>query len=146
MPARTKSLPLPAPAQETGPLDLEALQRAVATNKTFALCIIFGLPALGLLAALVCEIPLFAALVASGFLFGTGLVCHKAVSTFTGMLLRVLVTARLVIVLVVAGLLFFGSGCVWAGLVSALLLWLTADRLLGRRALYDLYKLTRGSR
>jgi hypothetical protein len=144
MPTTTKPLLLTDP--ESGSLDLEALQRAVATSKTFALCIIFGLPALGLLAALVCEIPLFAALVASGFLFGTGLVGHKALATFTGVVLRLLVGARLVIVLVVAGLLFCASGCVWTGVVSALLLWLTTDRLLGRRALYDLYKLTRGSR
>jgi hypothetical protein len=57
--------------------------------------------------------------------------------------LRLLVTARLVIILVVGALLLCASGSAWVGVVSAVLLWLTADRLLARRALYDLWKLVR---
>jgi hypothetical protein len=54
-----------------------------------------------------------------------------------------LVAARLVIVLVLGALLLCTSGSAWVPVASTLLLWLTADRLLGRRALYDLWKLTR---
>jgi hypothetical protein len=53
------------------------------------------------------------------------------------------VTGRLVLVLVVGALLFCTWGSAWVGVVSAVLLWLTADRLLGRRALCDLPKLVR---
>jgi hypothetical protein len=53
------------------------------------------------------------------------------------------VAARLVLVGVVGCLLFLASGSTWSGVVSAVLLWLAADRLLGRRALHDLWKLTR---
>ena len=75
---------------------------------------------------------------------GSGaLVCRQALVTFTGKALRLLVTARLVLILVVGALLFCTSGSAWVGVVSAVLLWLTADRLLGRRALYDLWKLVR---
>jgi len=100
-------------------------------------------PALGLLLSLAATLPLFAALMSACFLLATSLVCRKALVTFTSRTLRLLVTARLVIVLVLGALLFCTSGSAWVAVVSALLLWLTADRLLGRRALYDLWKLTR---
>jgi hypothetical protein len=66
--------------------------------------------------------------------------------TFTGKTLRLLVTARLVVVLVVGALLFCAWGSAWVAIVSATLLWLVADRLLGRRALADLHKTVRGRR
>jgi hypothetical protein len=53
------------------------------------------------------------------------------------------VTARLVIVMVLASLLFCTTGAVWTTLPSTLLVWLIADRLMGRRTLYDLHKLVR---
>lgn len=132
-----------APAPTSPQLDLQALERTVATSKLFAWCIIAGLPALGIVATLCLKLPLFASLMAGCFLLATALVCHKAVATFTGKTLRLLVTARLVIVLVLASLLFLTTGTVWTALVSTVLLWLVADRLMGRRALYDLWKLTR---
>lgn len=124
-------------------LDLLALEKAISTSKVFAWLIIAGLPTLGIAATLLLHLPLFACLMAGCFLLATALVCHKAISTFTGKTLRLLVTARLVIVLVLASLLFMTTGTIWTGLVSSVLLWLVADRLMGRRALYDLWKLVR---
>ena len=124
-------------------LDLDDFERRVRRSPAVACGLIFGLPAFGVVVALAAKLPLFAALMAGCFLFATALVCRKALATFTGRTLRLLVTARLVIVLVLGALLFCTSGNAWVAVVSALLLWLTADRLLGRRALYDLWKLTR---
>ncbi len=132
--------PSAAPSQ---PLNLDDLERRVQRSPVVACGLIFGLPVLGVLAALAAALPLFAALMAGSFLFAIALVCRKALNTFTGRTLRLLVTARLVIVLVLGALLLCASGSAWVGVVSALLLWLTADRLLGRRALYDLWKLSR---
>lgn len=80
---------------------------------------------------------------AYGFLLAVGLVGRRAVTTFVGHTLRLLVAARLVLILTLGALLSGISGSAWAGVVSAALLWLVADRLLGRRALYDLWKFTR---
>jgi hypothetical protein len=123
--------------------DLENLERTLARSTTFALCVIVGLPSVGVLFSLVIGLPFFAALMAGTFLFATGLTCRKALAMFTGRTLRLLVTARLVLLLVLAALLCCTTGSVWTAVVSAVLLWLIADRLLGRRALYDLWKLTR---
>jgi hypothetical protein len=101
---------------------------------------------LGVVATLYLHLPLLACAMAGCFLLATGLVCHKAISTFTGKTLRLLVTARLVVVLVLAALLFMTTGTIWTALVSTILLWLVADRLMGRRALYDLWKFTRQGR
>src|SRR5947209_7634288 len=134
--------PSPTPASRA-PLSLDTLERRLARSSAFAWALIIGLPGLGVLASLSTGLPPFATLMAGCFLLATALVCRKALATFTGQALRLLVTARLVIVLVVGALLFCTSGSAWVGVVSAVLLWLTADRLLGRRALYDLWKLTR---
>ena len=135
--------PSQAPAAPAGPLDLDHLERRALKSKAVAWGLIAALPALGIAASLTAGIPLFADLMAGSFLLATALVCRKALVAFTGKALRLLVTARLVIILVVGALLFCTSGSAWVGVVSAVLLWLTADRLLGRRALYDLWKLTR---
>jgi hypothetical protein len=108
-----------------------------------AWCVIAGLPALGIAGALLCRLPLFAALMGGCFLFAAALTAQKALAAFAGKTLRLLVTARLVVVLVLGALLFCVSGNAWAGLVSAVLLWLAADRLLGRHALLDLWRLYR---
>jgi hypothetical protein len=129
-----------APAQPPAAADLG---RSVARSKAFAWCVLGGLPALGLLASVAAGLPLFAAFMACCFLLATALAGYRALATFTAQTLRLLVTARLVIVLVVAALLFGVSGHAWVGVISAVLLWLTADRLLGRRALYDLWKAVR---
>lgn len=139
----TTATTAPASNPTSGHFDLQALEKAISTSKLFAWLIIAGLPALGIIATLCLHLPLFACLMAGCFLLATGLVCHKAVATFTGKTLRLLVTARLVIVLVLASLLFMTTGTIWTALVSSVLLWLVADRLLGRRALYDLFKLVR---
>ena len=135
--------PSPTLASQAGSLDLDDLERRALQSKAVAWGLIAGLPTLGIAASLTVGVPPFAALMAGCFLLATALVCRKALVTFTGKTLRLLVTARLVIVLVVGALLFCTSGSAWVGVVSAVLLWLTADRLLGRRALYDLWKLTR---
>jgi hypothetical protein len=135
--------PSQALAAPAGPLDLDGLERRALRSRAVAWGLIAGLPALGIAASLTAGVPLFAALMAGCFLLAAALVCRRALVTFTGKTLRLLVTARLVLVLVVGALLFCTSGSAWVAVVSAVLLWLTADRLLGRRALYDLWKLTR---
>jgi hypothetical protein len=130
-----------APASQS--LDLDDFERRVRCSPAVACGLIFGLPVLGAVVALAAALPLFAALMCGAFLLATVLVCRKALATFTGRTLRLLVTARLVIVLVLGSLLFCTSGNAWVAVVSAVLVWLTADRLLGRRALHDLWKLTR---
>jgi hypothetical protein len=102
------------------------------------------LPALGLLAALFAALPLFAVLMAGCFLLATALPCRKAVATFTRQALRLLVTARVVLVVVPGGLPCGTAGAPHLAVVSAVVLWLAADRLLGRRALRDLYRAVRG--
>lgn len=131
------------PAPDVGGVDLVALEKAIRTSKTLAWLIVLGLPLAGFIAAFTLNLPPFAALMSTCFLFATGLVCHRAVAAFAGKTLRLLVTARLVVVLVLAALLLVATEAVWASLVSATLLWLVADRLLGRAALRDLWKLTR---
>lgn len=139
-------LPLSSPVpndKQVVSFDLDNLERTLARSSTFALSVILGLPSLGVLFSLVLGLPFFAALMAGTFLFATGLTCRKALATFTGRALRLLVTARLVVILVLAALLCCTTGSAWVAVVSAVLIWLVADRLLGRRALYDLWKLTR---
>jgi hypothetical protein len=145
MTTTTNTAPVPAPASQptSGQLDLQALERAISTSRPFAWCIIAGLPALGVVASVLLHLPLFAIVMAGSFGLMTGLICYRAVATFTGKTLRLLVAARLVIILVLAACLAFTTGAVWAVLVSAVLTWLVADRLLGRRALYDLWRLVR---
>ncbi len=137
---------VPTPVPQSAPLNLEGLERALAGSRAFAWVLIAGLPILGMVASYFLELPLFASLMAGFFLLAVTLVCYKVLATFTGKTLRLLVTARLVVILVVGALLFFTGGSAWMCLVSATLLWLTADRLLGRRALYDLWRLTRARR
>jgi hypothetical protein len=108
-----------------------------------AWCLLAGLPALGLLAALVAALPLFAGLMAGCFLLATALTCQRAITTFVGQALRLLVTARPVLVIVLGGLLCGTTGAVHLVVVSAVVLWLAADRLLGR-PLRDLYRAVRG--
>jgi hypothetical protein len=144
MPQTVSSSPVSTqsvPAVPSG-LDLASLERGIATSPFLAKVIVVGLPLLGILAALWLHVPLFTSLVAGSFLFGAALSLHKALATFTGRLLRLLVVARLVFALVVGVLLLYTSGSVWASLVSSTLLWLVTDRLLGRRALRDLWKAT----
>jgi hypothetical protein len=126
------------------PRDLDDLQRHALSSPAVARGAIAGLPALGLGVSLVLGLPLFAALMALCFLLATALVCHKALVTAASRALQLLVTARLIIILVVGALLCCASGSAWMGVVSTVLLWLVADRLLGRRALHDLWNLTRG--
>jgi len=77
----------------------------LARSTLGAWCLLGGLPALGLLAALFAALPLFAGLMAGCFLLATALTCQKAVATFTRQALRLLVTARVVLVVVPGGLL-----------------------------------------
>jgi hypothetical protein len=125
------------------PATADQLERAVLSSRLVAWATIVSLPALGFLAALYAHLPLFAGAMAYAFLLAGALVCRRAVTTFMGKTLRLLVAARLVIILVVGALLYCTSGSAWSGVVAAVLLWLTADRLLGRRALLDVWKLTR---
>ena len=112
-------------------------------SPTASRVLIVGLPALGMLASLSFALPLFGTLMAGCFLLATTLVCRKAILAFTGATLRLLVNVRMVLLFVLAAMLFCTTGAAWMGLVSAVLLWLVSDRLLGRRALRDLFRLCR---
>jgi hypothetical protein len=129
------------PNMQSTQFDLLAMEQAIVRSKLVACCLIVGLPLVGVIASLLAMLPLFAALMAGSFLFAATLIGHKALSTFVGKTLRLLVAARLMIVFVLAALLFCTTGSAWTAIVSAVLLWLTVDRMLGRRALYDLWKL-----
>lgn len=139
-------LPLTPAASSNAPVksvNLDTLERTLARSSVFAWCLIAGLPSVGMLASFVAGLPSFAGLMAGCFLLATALTGRKALATFTGRTLRLLVTARLVVIFILAALHFCAHGNAWTSVVSAVLLWLVADRLLGRRALYDLWKLTR---
>lgn len=123
--------------------NLDELEQMVARSQTFAWGLIVGVPALGIGLTLLFGLPLFAALMSGCFLLATTAVSAKAIATFTGKALQLMVSARLVLVMTLGALLFCATGNAWNGVISATLLWLVADRVLGRRALYDLWKLTR---
>ncbi len=131
------------PASGVEPLTIDDLEFYLLQSPTVARTLIFGLPALGVFASLLAEVPLFAALMAGCFLLATALMCRRALIRFTSHTLRLLVAARLVLILVVSALLFCETGAAWMGVVSALLLWLVADRLLGPLALRSLGNRTR---
>jgi hypothetical protein len=137
----TDLCPNPTAATHAVPPSLAVLERSALRSRVAAWSIIVGLPALGFLASLFTGLSLFAAIMAASFLLATSVVCGKAMATYTGKLLRLLVAARLVIVVVAGAMLFCTSGSAWVAVVSAVVLWLAADRMLGRRALYDLWKL-----
>ena len=126
-----------SPAEHDG---VEQLQTWLLRSPTASRVLIVGLPSLGMLASLLFSLPLFSTLMSGCFLLATTLICRKAILTFTGATLRLLVTARMVLIFVLASTLFCTTGAAWVGLVSAVLLWLVSDRLLGRRALHDLWK------
>lgn len=117
---------------------LDELERKAVTSKAVAWMVIAGLPALGFLASLYAHLPLFAGLMAACFLLATALVCRLALVRFVGRTMRLLVTARLVIVLVLGGLLFCTTGATWTAVVSSVLLWLVTERLLSKSALTKL--------
>lgn len=120
------------------PVSFDELGRRAVTSTPVAWTVIAGLPVLGFLASLFARLPLFAALMAACFLLATALVCHKALVRFASRTMQILVTARVVVIVVVAGLLFCTTGTAWMAVVSAVLLWLASDRLIGRAALTDL--------
>lgn len=122
------------------------LEESLARSPGFALFLAGGLPVLGLVASLSAGLPPFAALMAACFLLASALVCRRAVAAFVGRTLRVLVAGRLVLIAVLASLLLFTDGGAWVALVGGALVWLLTDRLLGRRALRDLWALARRPR
>ena len=133
-------------AANAGPVEpdgIEQFQNWLLRSPTASRVLIVGLPALGMLASLSLTLPLFGTLMSGCFLLATTLVCRKAILTFTGASLRLLVMGRMVLLFILAALLTCTGGTAWMGLVSALLLWLVSDRLLGRRALHDLFKISR---
>ena len=137
---------IPVEGDDTGhaePDGVEQFQTWLLRSPTASRVLIVGLPALGMLASLSLALPLFGTMMAGCFLVATTLVCRRALLTFAGATLRLLVMARMVLFFVLAAMLFCSSGIAWVGLVSAVLLWLVSDRLLGRRALHDLFELCR---
>ena len=132
-----------AHADQVEPDGVEQLQNWLLSSPTASRVLIVGLPLLGMIASLSLALPLFGALMAGCFLLATTLVCRRAILTFTGATLRLLVMGRMVLLFVVGAMLFCLTGAAWMCLVSAVLLWLVSDRLLGRRALRDLFRLCR---
>ena len=127
----------PQPPHNSSPADVGLLER-LALSKRAAGCVITFLPLAGLLTSLFFGLPVFAALMAGCLLLAAALTCGQAVVACTGQALRLLVSARLVLLLVLAALLFCATGSLWAALVSALLLWLCCERLLGRHTLHEM--------
>jgi hypothetical protein len=116
-------------------------ERQLAGTSVVPWAIVTGLPALGILAALVGGLPLFAAFMVAVLLLGTALLCHRGLTTFAGPLLQHVVTVRVIILLVMGAFLICASEGWWMIVVSALLIWLVAERLLGQRALHELWRL-----
>lgn len=127
-------------ASQSSQVDVDELERQIVVSPVLAKLIVAGLPVLGLFAALFHGLSAFAALVTSGFLCATVLVCRRALVTFTGEVLSLLVAARGVILIAVGLLLVVSSGASWKCVVAGLLIWLVADRLLGRLALRQLWR------
>ena len=133
----------PANADHAELDDVEQFPTWLLRSPTASRSLIIGLPALSMLASLSFALPLFGTVMAGCFLFATTLICRRAILTFTGATLRLLVMGRIVLLFVLAAMLFCTTGGAWTCLVSAVLLWLVSDRLLGRRALRDLFRLCR---
>jgi hypothetical protein len=119
-------------------LRFDEVEQQLTRSPTIAWYVIVGLPSLGVLAALAAELPLFAVLMAGCFLLATTFVLARAMARFAGRTLRLLVAARMVVALVLGALLLTTGAAAWMAVVSGALLWLVADRLLGRAALTDL--------
>ena len=126
-------------SQQTA-LAIDNLEKRLSRNRTVAWAVVVGLPVMGALASLAGGLPLFAGLMAGFFLVAASLVITRAVTRFVSQTLRLLVSARMVVTLVVAALLLAIGGAPWMAVVSAVLVWLVADRLLGRQALTELGK------
>src|SRR5690349_19149515 len=93
------SLAPSVPAQPAGPE--ETVRKALA-GPVAAWAVVWGLPAAGVIASLTFGLPVFASLMSGCFLLAAAAVCHRAMVTFTGKALRVLVASRLVVVAIVA--------------------------------------------
>ena len=102
-----------AQAQQGASDPVEQAQRWLLHSPAVAGVLIVGLPVLGMLSSLFLRLPLIATCMAGAFLLATTLLCRRAILTFAGTALRLLVLARLVLVLVLAGLLFCATGAAW---------------------------------
>jgi hypothetical protein len=127
----------PEPASAAAAPEGSLIER-LAVSKQAAGCLVTALPLVGLLLTLLVGLPVFAALLCGCLLLAVAVICQQALVACTSPRLRLLVSARLVLLLVVAALLFCISGSLWMATVSALLLWLSSDRLLGPRTLLEL--------
>ncbi len=114
----------------------DALLHSPRTNLITAL----GLPLLGILFTATIGLPAYVIMFASGFLMATGMIAVRAIVTFVGKTLKLLVACRLVIVGILGALLMCVTAPLWPILISAVVLWLVAEKLLGKRALLGLWK------
>lgn len=127
-------------ASSSSQVDFDELEQQALLSTAVAKVIVAGLPIVGLIAVFFHGMSLLASLMSGAFLFGAVMICRRALVTFTGDVLRLLVAARFAIMIVVGALLVVTSGAHWTAFVSGVLAWLAADRLLGRRALHQLWK------
>jgi hypothetical protein len=135
----------PRPALPTA-RQMDELERHLNRSPAVAWGVIAGLPVVGVVTSLFFGLSPFAALLTGSFLLATSFVLVRAMVRFTSQVMRLLVAARLVVALLVGALLFWADGNAWAALVSAVLFWLVADRLLGRIALNGMTQLRRKRR
>lgn len=119
----------------------DPLLNTLLTSRAVARSVVVGMPMLGLIAAASVASTGLAMLLMAGFIAATAIVCTKALVTFTGRTLRLLLAARFAIVVTVVSLLFATAGVPHNCLVNGILAWLVADRLMGGRALLDLWRL-----
>src|SRR4051794_28993204 len=106
----TAALPAALPEQGQDEAPLASLDSRLARSPAFARLLITGLPLLGLMLSLASGLPLFAALMSGCFLLGTALACRRAMATFAGKTLRLLVASRVVFVLVLGAVLLCVTG------------------------------------
>jgi hypothetical protein len=92
-------------------------------RKDLARIVIVAIPVLALAAAVTAELAWLALLLAAGFIGAAAIVCGRAAMTFTGETLRLLVSARVVIVVVLAAVLLATNGIAHTAIGSAALSW-----------------------
>lgn len=120
---------------------ITTLLTRMLTSTVLARVVVVGLPLLSVFAAVTAEVTWLAVLLTAGFLGAAVIVCGRAALTFAGQTLRLLLAARLAIAVVIVAVLFATHGFPHDMIVSGAMSWLVADRLVGGRALVDLWRL-----
>jgi hypothetical protein len=119
---------------------VENADRMMSTNKKLAWALALVLPAVCMAAALFVLLPVVGALFGLVFLTTAFLNAYRGIKRFTGKTLRLLVSGRVAVVATTAVLILGGGFGVSYMVTACAVVWLVADRLLGRLALARLEK------